>query len=1167
LGTARALLDFTGGTLEGVVSQAVADEQLRGAVAVHNLLQDHGVAYLADEVGMGKTYVALGAMALLRHFQPDLRVLVIAPRQNIQDKWIKDWGNFVQAVVKVEDLRVKALGGAPARTLVKVNSLVDLAVHASRDPDRDFIMRLTSFSIPVTRAGGTMDARRKQLCSVLPWFPTDLLDARDKERYKRNFARAINCALPDFDLVIVDEGHNLKAGWSEGKSSIRNTVLACALGGRNLNDEHHPKFKGYRRRLNKVLFLSATPIEHDFHQLWNQLDLLGAGKKWETIKDKHTSDDVRVAAVRELLIRRTVTLVANTKPLTKTEYRREWRGGGVEAFDEELRIDSDRQRLAVALMQKKVTEVMESGEQKHSFQVGLLASFESYLATAKVKPQGAPQPVEGEEDNDDGGTFHRTPEEIAAGKGGPRHGADIDAINGISRHYYRTFRRELPHPKMDALARVLSESFTTGRKALVFVRRVASVDELQRKLEEAYDQSLFTKLRNSARSPQLRGQINDQVEAYTKEREKRRHDIRARDAGDHVTVERSTVDSFFAWFFRGDGPSGVRSGASIATDLDKPSSSYSTLLEDHYVAAVLRTTPADVPVVLSGHLNINVGELFERIATSASQFLDGNIQPRRRKQYRACQIATLQMIRDQLRGSRESEEAELFLDLIYPFDRGSAQESRFRVDAEQWLTEETFFSALRSRPGLATALWPTDGGASPEDRLRKHEQRRVLISTMLRKGHPIIDLFILIANRLGTIGKGSQELAEAGSSTLASELCEMLEEQSKLGPDVFSAFSELQTAADCFDLLMRLNAPDALGGAIDDLPRLFGTLLTAQRPVAGMAGKVNSLLVRQFRMPGYPLVLITTDLLKEGEDLHTFCSSVHHYGIAWMPSELEQRVGRIDRVGSQTERRLADLIRDPDGTDKLQVFYPHLRDTVEVAQVNRVFERLNTFLRMLHLGLTPPPRESAFVDIAVESLRQYRDVAPIREPLRSAFPVTDEMVSGEDIPLEVSGEVAESMRRRFLALADSLPRLGAKYVTVSRTNHIMGEFDLGHRVQPFVVFLRSLHGRPMVRCISPIGRTVEEHEWDEPDDAAAARIVTAPFTRLSIVADPKFDSYDVAVEGDLLLGSEAADRRRFEVMMRSVLQTADSAEHELFHKDDRLEKVRSDLDREGSVAR
>ena len=63
-----------------------ARDQLEGAVAIHNILHRHRVAYLADEVGMGKTYVALSVVALLRHYRPDLRLLVIAPRENIQTK-------------------------------------------------------------------------------------------------------------------------------------------------------------------------------------------------------------------------------------------------------------------------------------------------------------------------------------------------------------------------------------------------------------------------------------------------------------------------------------------------------------------------------------------------------------------------------------------------------------------------------------------------------------------------------------------------------------------------------------------------------------------------------------------------------------------------------------------------------------------------------------------------------------------------------------------------------------------------------------------------------------------------------------------------------------------------------------------------------------------------
>src|SRR5690349_3963287 len=113
LDTARKLLDFRGPA--GAISERAAEEQLEGAVALHNILAERGAAYLADEVGMGKTYVALGAAALFRHFDPSFRLLVIAPRQNIQLKWMKELRNFVRNNVRFPDLRIKSVHGASAR--------------------------------------------------------------------------------------------------------------------------------------------------------------------------------------------------------------------------------------------------------------------------------------------------------------------------------------------------------------------------------------------------------------------------------------------------------------------------------------------------------------------------------------------------------------------------------------------------------------------------------------------------------------------------------------------------------------------------------------------------------------------------------------------------------------------------------------------------------------------------------------------------------------------------------------------------------------------------------------------------------------------------------------------------------------------------------------------
>ncbi|MEE3922066.1 helicase-related protein [Micromonospora sp. BRA006-A] len=151
--------------------------------------------------------------------------------------------------------------------------------------------------------------------------------------------------------------------------------------------------------------------------------------------------------------------------------------------------------------------------------------------------------------------------------------------------------------------------------------------------------------------------------------------------------------------------------------------------------------------------------------------------------------------------------------------------------------------------------------------------------------------------------------------------------------------------------MLDINLPDVRRGDLREARGLVSRLFTAQEPVAGMSGRVNNRQVQQFRLPGYPLVLICTDLLQEGEDLHTFCSRVYHYGLAWTPSAIEQRIGRVDRVRSESERRLTNLTGSATGDDLLQVYYPHLTDTVERLQVRRVLRRMNDFLRLMHEGL------------------------------------------------------------------------------------------------------------------------------------------------------------------------------------------------------------------------
>jgi superfamily II DNA or RNA helicase len=54
-----------------------------------------------------------------------------------------------------------------------------------------------------------------------------------------------------------------------------------------------------------------------------------------------------------------------------------------------------------------------------------------------------------------------------------------------------------------------------------------------------------------------------------------------------------------------------------------------------------------------------------------------------------------------------------------------------------------------------------------------------------------------------------------------------------------------------------------------------------------------------FNTPFLPEILVASSVMAEGVDLHRDCRHVIHHDLDWNPSTLEQRTGRVDRLGSK----------------------------------------------------------------------------------------------------------------------------------------------------------------------------------------------------------------------------------------------------------------------------
>ena len=109
--------------------------------------------------------------------------------------------------------------------------------------------------------------------------------------------------------------------------------------------------------------------------------------------------------------------------------------------------------------------------------------------------------------------------------------------------------------------------------------------------------------------------------------------------------------------------------------------------------------------------------------------------------------------------------------------------------------------------------------------------------------------------------------------------------------------------------------------------------------VTGTSGGDRDAIFSGFNTPLLPEILVCTAVGQEGIDLHRHCRHVVHYDLGWNPAAIEQRTGRIDRIGSKAsrERKIAGNLPE-DQLPGLDIAMPYLAGTYD----ERMFERLRT---------------------------------------------------------------------------------------------------------------------------------------------------------------------------------------------------------------------------------
>ena len=96
-----------------------------------------------------------------------------------------------------------------------------------------------------------------------------------------------------------------------------------------------------------------------------------------------------------------------------------------------------------------------------------------------------------------------------------------------------------------------------------------------------------------------------------------------------------------------------------------------------------------------------------------------------------------------------------------------------------------------------------------------------------------------------------------------------------------------------------------------------------------------------FNTPYRPEILVSTSVGQEGIDLHRECRHVIHHDLCWNPATIEQRTGRVDRIGSKVERERM-RVQDGEGPT-LEIAVPYLAATYDERMFEELYRRAQLF--------------------------------------------------------------------------------------------------------------------------------------------------------------------------------------------------------------------------------
>ncbi len=938
------------------VPMADVERQEDTVLRALDLLDRQPGIILADEVGMGKTFEALGVVAALRSEKPDARVLVLTPGPDLNTKWEQEFSRFsdpehrmyefggdVVSATRLADFARLARDGkivlVPTSAFTSTRRasdqayLLSLFVHWLRSEGHSVNGRTVTAIVQRFRGDAfeRVDVKREQFLgryafaevqpklagvfrsvgeesdqsSLFDVYAEGGLEAfADDHRVRRALDlarfRLLRKLLPPWDLIIVDEAHKLK-----NAATVRSQAVGSLL----------------RQRFDKALFLTATPFQLDVAELTQVFRLFSLARTAPNDlmeQAKELLDDIRQYQEAytgfEAVWRR---LDAVTADRFRERYELD---PELSSCPDDAVLDPVAQRLdAVRRLKRERIEPHFRRWMIRSIRRDRRA-YRRHLPERRV-PRGADalpfligERLIAELFRVGDGT-HKPAAQVslvssyAAARTGALLGTNGRAMTGDAEEYRKLLRRVLrgidkhgEHPKVAWVVEDALRHAEQGEKTLIFCARLETLSELARDIKNAWLERVI--LRWKEVFPRIRReQVFDEDE--NGKRLKGRHTLlqarmhRAQDAL-YLGLRERHLSGMLHIAELVDANMGLIVENANATLAEQLVGKTSATRPDYRLAKRC--------------IEHTVARLWaSRVGGSVS--LDAAVLPPALVDA-GYVIAGLDLVRD---GEDDSEQGDL--------------RPKWRID------EAEVRMVLGGGRDLWARLRPQVETLEPRARVQLVEQVAHFLT--FKEVSFIVDL-LAEAKRESIIT----------TSVNSRQLLKFLDRfwDTECGGRWLARLS-------AFVLYFRSRSE----GQRRDI--LEGPIRTGEIVRQTKDGESRERLREAFNTPLYPMVLVANAVMQEGLDLHRNCARIVHHDLEWNPAQLEQRVGRIDRIGSFTAQRLA---ADPTAT--LDVLYPLIDRTIDVRMYRRVKSR-EKWLEFL-LGATPTFREDLLEDEDVPELPQ-----------------------------------------------------------------------------------------------------------------------------------------------------------------------------------------------------